>query len=121
MVAPLGRFVCFFFAFFFLGECRGPYGRRGVTALCLLRGIFSDGVICGDDRIFLFPRRVNGYHFSTITLAFDNKSWFGLGAFTEQDLHDVVGTIEEGVAEASEFWPGLSVEPVLQTVDRFDT
>ena len=31
------------------------------------------------------------------------KLWFRLGISTEQDLHAVIGTIEEGAAEALNF------------------
>ena len=31
------------------------------------------------------------------------KSWFRLGLCTQQDLHDIGGTMEEGGAEAMDF------------------
>ena len=39
----------------------------------------------------------------TIKLLECLKSWFRLGIFTQQDLHDIVSTIEEGGVEAVDF------------------
>ena len=39
----------------------------------------------------------------TIELLECLKSWFRLGIFTQQDLHDIVGTMEEGGVEAMDF------------------
>ena len=39
----------------------------------------------------------------TIELLECLKSWFRLGTFTQKDLHDIVGTMEEGGAEAKDF------------------
>ena len=39
----------------------------------------------------------------TIELLEFLKSWFRLGIFTEEDLHTIVGTMEEGGANALDF------------------
>ncbi len=39
---------------------------------------------------------------TTIELLECLKSWFRLGVFTEEDLHAIIGTMEEGGAEALE-------------------
>ena len=45
----------------------------------------------------------NSLEAKTIELLECMKSWFRLGIFTEQDLHAIVSTIEEGASEALEF------------------
>ena len=45
----------------------------------------------------------NSLEAETIELLECMKSWFRLGIFTEQDLHVIVSTMEEGAAEALEF------------------
>ena len=47
------------------------------------------------------------------------KSWFRLGIFTQQDLHDIVGTMEEGGAEAMDFLAWTSSWTVQLLIQRF--
>ena len=44
----------------------------------------------------------NSLEAETIELLECMKSWIRLGIFTEQDLHAIVNTMEEGAAEALE-------------------
>jgi hAT family C-terminal dimerisation region len=45
----------------------------------------------------------NSLEAETIELLECMKSWFRLGIFTEQDLHLIVGTMEDGAVEAMTF------------------
>ena len=65
---------------------------------------------CGDHRARLKSE--------TLELLECLKSWFRLGIFTQQDLHDIVGTMERRGAEAMDFfWPDTAIflsEPAVE-------